>query len=982
MGLVLAVVAVIAGAAYVEARRTAIATAGDRLRRAAGSLREMLGTSAGQIREQVDAISKRAPVSAYLTDPHATGASSVVGALASVITATGPASVELWDSTGRRLLSTHDSIAELPAGDARALMALARAARRTAIGPFIRMGDRIGYSVIAPVTAIGDGRAPPGFVVARWLLGRRTSSISQIEALIGSDALLVLGNADGSLWTDLVDSVRTPPIDARTAPPVAQYDRPPGRPMVSSMALIPNTSWELAVEFPRALTLAPVYAMLRRLALFTVALLILAAVFAWGVSASLTGPVERLAGTADAISAGDYSQRADVRRSDEIGALGIAFNSMVDRVAQGRESLEHKIWELADAEARYRALFDLSPQPAWVSDVATDRFLAVNAAAVTHYGYLRDEFLSMSTADIRATGDSCHSADSAHAAADHGMPKFVLAKHRTRAGAVIDVEISSRELIFGGRRARLVLANDVTDRRRVEESLRATRQRLERVIGSSGAVLYQTRLDHGASTVEWISDNVTKILGYDPAEVTAPGWWTERVHPMDRIRLADSQADYDGLREGATEYRFRHKDGRYRMLREDQRLVADENGSTRAKRVIGAWMDLTEQRQLEAQFRQAQKMEAVGRLAGGVAHDFNNLLTVILAECQYLLGDAVMDESAKDECVEQIGKAAERAALLTRQLLTFSRQQLVEPMTLDLNEVVTEVEKMLRRLIAEDVDLRISLSEEVVTLVADRGQLEQVIVNLVVNARDAMLVGGVLTIETQLTHLDREYADAHADVEPGDYVMLAISDTGTGMDDEVKSHIFEPFFTTKDDGKGTGLGLATCYAIARQYGGHIGVYSELGLGTTMKVYLPRAGAVAAPDAAAAGAGNRGTETILLVEDDTHVRRLTGRMLEARGYTVLQASDASAALEELERHPDTVHLLLTDVVLPGMGGRPLAERVRERRPEISVLFASGYSDDVILQHRLTSHGVVLLHKPFTSDVLARKVREALARGGAV
>ncbi|HEX3867023.1 MAG TPA: PAS domain S-box protein, partial [Gemmatimonadaceae bacterium] len=774
------------------------------------------------------------------------------------------------------------------------------------------------------------------------------------------------------------------PPEIRQKKAIAEYKNAAGTRVLSLVSPIAYTPWALALEFPRAPSLQPVQAMMERVAVFAVLLLILAAVGAWLMSGTLTRPIAELARAANAFTVSGHTERANVRLGDEIGVLGVAFNGMVDRLREGRASVEAKVAELAEAESRYRTLFDLSPQPMWVYDVKTRRFLAVNAAAVQRYGYSREEFLAMTILDIRPLEEVPALLSNLSELGDDGAADFALKRHRARDGSSIDVEVSSRALTFAGRRARLVLANDLTNRRRAEESLIAAQQRLERVIGSSGAVLYELRLESRGPVLEWISDNVTKILGYDSTEVKAPRWWTNNVHPSDRARFGErsetSGIGREALHDGACEYRFRHRDGRYRLLREDQRLVAD--GVGKAKKVIGAWMDLTEQRQLEAQLRQAQKMEAIGRLAGGVAHDFNNLLTVILAECQYLLGDSSLAPDVRTECIDQIFKAGERAALLTRQLLAFSRQQLVEPTTLDLNVVVTDVDKMLRRLIGEDVDLRVSLSRDSCITVVDRGQLEQVVVNLVVNARDAMPVGGVLTIETGRTYLDRSYAESHADVLAGDYVLLAVSDTGTGMDDEVKTHIFEPFFTTKDESRGTGLGLATCYAIARQYGGHIAAYSELGFGTTMKVYLPNTSGVPSAPPAVDFEAARGTETVMLVEDDAHVRRLTARMLEEQGYTVIQARDASDALEALDGHPETVHLLLTDVVLPGMGGRSLADRVLERRPDIAVLFASGYSDDVILQHRLTAHGVVMLHKPFTSDALSRKVREALARPGVV
>ena len=390
----------------------------------------------------------------------------------------------------------------------------------------------------------------------------------------------------------------------------------------------------------------------------------------------------------------------------------------------------------------------------------------------------------------------------------------------------------------------------------------------------------------------------------------------------------------------------------------------------------GVVRDITERRRLEEQFRQAQKMEAVGRLAGGVAHDFNNLLTVILGESEIAAEGLTPGHPARGS-LEEIHKAGERAAGLTRQLLMFSRQQVVEPAVFDVNALVAEVDKMLRRLIGEDIELVTQTAKRLGRVKMDRGQLEQVLVNLVVNARDAMPEGGKLTIETAEVGLGEDYARAHIHVRPGEYVMLVVSDSGIGMNDEVKAHLFEPFFTTKEAGKGTGLGLATCYGIVKQAGGHIAAYSELGVGTAMKVYLPieRTGAPAR-EVRAAEQASRGTETILLVEDEDAVRHVAVRMLEAKGYRVLPTESGEEALRILEQQTPPVHLLFTDVVLKGMNGRMVAEKATAMRPGLKVLYTSGYTGDVTLRLNLLEQGVKLLHKPYTAEILGRKVREVL------
>jgi two-component system cell cycle sensor histidine kinase/response regulator CckA len=500
---------------------------------------------------------------------------------------------------------------------------------------------------------------------------------------------------------------------------------------------------------------------------------------------------------------------------------------------------------LKDQDRKFRLLFEEHPQPMWVFNAETRRFLEANQAAADLYGYSVEEFRSMTLNDLQPADEVQR-----FLAQLQNSSKTVPAtwRHRTKSGRAVDVELAVHDIQYGGKNVQLAVLMDVTGRRELEEQL-----------------------------------------------------------------------------------------------------------------------------------RQAQKMEAVGMLAGGVAHDFNNLLTIINGYTQLILNTLRPDDPNRHSA-EQVMKAGERAAALTNQLLAFSRRQVLQLKVLDLNRAVSSLSMMLQRLIGEDIDLRLELRPETGRVNADAGQLEQVLMNLAVNARDAMPKGGTLTIETANIDLDESYAGRHIAVKPGPYVLLAVSDTGSGMDEATKQRLFEPFFTTKPPGKGTGLGLSTVFGIVKQSGGSLEVYSEPGRGSSVKIYFPRIDQPISVEAAGRKRQlNRGTETILLVEDDEMVRNLVHETLEREGYKVIGAADPLEAQRIAEGHRGKIQLLITDVVMPRLSGKELAKALVERRPDMKVLYMSGYTDSAIVNSGILQKEVAFLQKPFTPSALAAKVRDVLENG---
>ncbi|MFH2001184.1 MAG: PAS domain S-box protein [Planctomycetota bacterium] len=614
------------------------------------------------------------------------------------------------------------------------------------------------------------------------------------------------------------------------------------------------------------------------------------------------------------------------------------------------------------------------------------RILEVNDAYCKIVGYPREELLTMSVHDL----DTVESREDVM----HRIRKLVTAGaqrfetcHRRKDGTLVALDLSANYLDHDGGRIYTFL-RDITERKRADEELKRSKEQFAIAFNTSPTVMSITTFEEGR--IIEVNRAFIDMFGYDRDEIIGRtahelGLY---VDPEERTRIM-AAIESNG-RIAGMEVPVRIKSGEERACFFSGDRI-DIGGETC---LLITATDMTERREaeeeklkLEAQLHQALKMEAVGQLAGGVAHDFNNILTTILGNVELTLEDLAAELSPDHALVQrliEIERSAKRASTLTRQLLTFSRRQIAQPVVLDLNQTLSEMEKMLSRLITEEIIFTTFLDPELRFIRADAGQMEQVIMNLVVNARDAMPDGGRLTIETSNATLDDEYCDLHAEVEPGEYVMLAISDTGCGMQPHMVERIFEPFFTTKRMGEGTGLGLSTVYGIIKQSHGHISVYSEFEHGTTFKIYLPAVNKASKSisksyspvDKKDENAIQRGTETVLVSEDDIHVRSLIVLMLESAGYRVLPTLDGAQALAVAKEMDGPVHLLITDVIMPDMNGKKLADALTEWMPEIKVLFISGYTSNMIAHHGVIDEGVEFLEKPFTRQKLLKRIREIL------
>ncbi len=736
-------------------------------------------------------------------------------------------------------------------------------------------------------------------------------------------------------------------------------------------------------------------------ALISLLIFVVGLIGTFGISTLVTRRLGRIAKTFDVISAGDLSQRARVSGDDEISDLARSFNMMVDqveaahlalretnisleaRVAERTRELQTEVEghkqtaeELQASEGRFRAMFSSAGVGIALLD-KHGRVLKSNPAICEALGCAQEEL------NGRVLGEFAYEDDVLEIAGQ--FAELVLGTRErvdveTRCyrsdGSLMwaQVTISALPSIDGRTQFAIGMFDDITERKRLEHELEEaqkqalmrerdereraeeTAEKLWHIPRTNPIPVVELRPDGELSYVNEAGEALAERVGASvPAELL-PKSLEDIVEEC--LASGETASDFEVKLNGTT-------------------LTWSFYPILPSRVVYGYAFDISKRLELETQLREAQKLEAVGRLAGGIAHDFNNVLMAITGISDMVLEDLGNDDPIRED-LKEIQQAAERAASLTRQLLAFSRRQMLKPVELDLNAVLADMQKMLRRLIGEDVELVTVLEPDLWKVEADAGQIEQVLMNLAVNARDALPDGGTLTIETRNLEVDRAASRRLEDIAPGHYVMVTVSDDGTGMTEETRSQVFEPFFTTKELGKGTGLGLSTCYGIVKQTGGSITVESEVGLGTTFRILLPMADEVVedAVPKKGMGAPLSGLETILLVEDEDAVRKLASRALRKQGYTVMEAAHGGEALEIVERLDEPVDLIITDVVMPHISGRELIEQVAVLWPETSVIYMTGYTDDAIIHHGVLDSGIELIQKPFKPRVLLEKVREVL------
>ncbi len=814
------------------------------------------------------------------------------------------------------------------------------------VGSLTATPTGVAYVVVAPV--------PADRATRQWVIAWRSFEASAVARLASDGYSVFLGDRNG-VWTQL-DSA---PVRGPSGVWLTPVTRAPDtlHAIVVSRS-IESSPWHLVVRVARASAASAANSALLRLYSQSTALLVLALACAWWLTKRFTQPLEALTRSVERVADGNYSPPAQLSgRNDEFGRLASAFSLMVSRVDTAFSAQR-------ESERHYRDLFDAVPLPLWVFDRETRRVLAVNHAAIEHYGYSREEFLSLSIDQLRPSEDvpRLRAKLSCLKAGLHGAGRW---RHLKRDGSVILVDIVGHDLVYQGRSAQIVVMTDVTEQVRASDDVRRVETRYRRLVHDASVAIVLSTLDGRFLSANPAFLALVGATDFDALKaLSAEVFVAEggRKQLLQRLRMQGSLQD--------VEVRVRRLSGEFRVTRMRARLVHEEHESEPYIETL--LEDITERREVERQLLQAQKMEVVGQLAGGLAHDFNNLLTVIQANTELALSSCRAGDEAR-EPLDDISRAARSAASLSRQLLVFSRQPLLAPSEHRINDLVSDAQRIVRRAVTEAVTVDLSLDPNAGAIRIDPAQLEQVLVNLAINASDAMPRGGALSITTTCVPAgSRNEAGV-----PDRNVILTVQDTGLGMDEATLSHIFEPFFTTKPIGRGTGLGLASVYAIVHRAGGTIAATSTIGVGTTFRLTFPciePTPTASTPEPTAATA--RGTEHVLVAEDHPAVRSMIVGALTKQGYSVVGAADGQQALETARESSVPIDLLITDVVMPALGGRELADQINTFSPRTRVLFISGYTEDTLLAQRVQADEAQFLAKPFTGEQVARKVRETL------